>query len=198
MDADKVFNEILPVFNANKSTKHVEMEMRLGRMNGKNFDTNVGLTVFQTILKALKKYNKWEALEDSTTEIYYKNNIRMIINEADDSRVVHTKKRLKNINLKLADRPFDARFSVSTETPIENFDDSTEMDDVKTRQRCSFTRKNLRIDMTVVTGGTVDPDCEDDTSYQVEMEIIDTTKVKNDKELYNILYKLQNILDTLK
>ena len=198
MDADKVFNEILPVFNANKKTNNVEMEMRLGRMNGKTFDSNVGLDAFKKISKALAKYEGWEQVTETKTEVYYKDMIRMVVDEDGNTRDVHTKKRLKNINLTLADRPFDARFSISTETPVKNFDETTEMDDVKTRQRKSFIRKNLRIDMTVVQGDSDDPDCEEDLAYQVEMEIIEPKKVENDKMLYNILFKLQNILDTLK
>ena len=48
--------------------------------------------------------------------------------------------------------------------------------------------------MTVVTGDPGDLDCEDEAEYQVEFEIIDPTKVKNDVELYNIVYKIFDVL----
>ena len=198
MDADKVFAEILPVFKANKKTKNVEMEMRLGRMNGKTFDSNIGVDAFNKIMKALDKHEGWEEMTESKTDVYYHDMIRMVTDKDGNVQDIHTKKRLKNINLNLIDRPFDARFSVSTETPVKDFDETTEMDDVKSRQRRSFLRKNLRIDMTIVHGDDSDPDCEEGVAYQVEMEIVDPKKVEDDKMLYNILFKLQNILDTLK
>ena len=57
----------------------------------------------------------------------------------------------------------------------------------KTKRRMSFIRKNLSIDMTVVEGDVEDLDTEDPNSYQVELEIIDPSLVKDDNELFNIL-----------
>ena len=68
------------------------------------------------------------------------------------------------------------------------------MDSVRYKKRISFIRKNLSIDMTVVTGDPTDLDCEDESQYQIELEIIDPTKVKDDIELYNIIYKIFDIL----
>jgi hypothetical protein len=89
---------------------------------------------------------------------------------------------------------------VSTEDPVspDIMGEDDEWEQCRCRKRKSFVRKNLRIDCTVVTGGVVDPDAEDDTEYQVEMEIVDVTKVGDRDTAFNIFYKLQDILATIK
>jgi hypothetical protein len=59
----------------------------------------------------------------------------------------------------------------------------------------SFIRKNLSIDMTVVEGDVEDLDTEDPNSYQVELEIIDPSLVKDDNELFNILHKVKDVFN---
>ena len=41
MNVHKVCDTIEPIFNKYKDDEHVEMEMRLGKYNGKFFDTNI-------------------------------------------------------------------------------------------------------------------------------------------------------------
>jgi hypothetical protein len=69
------------------------------------------------------------------------------------------------------------------------------MDMKKTKRRMSFIRKNLSIDMTVVEGDVEDLDTEDPNSYQVELEIIDPSLVKDDNELFNILHKVKDVFN---
>jgi hypothetical protein len=71
------------------------------------------------------------------------------------------------------------------------------MDMKKTKRRMSFIRKNLSIDMTVVEGDVEDLDTEDPNSYQVELEIIDPSLVKDDNELFNILHKVKDLFNIL-
>jgi hypothetical protein len=47
--------------------------------------------------------------------------------------------------------------------------------------------------MTTVSGNPNDMDSEDETTYQVEIEIIDPTKVGD--QLYNVVHKIYNILE---
>ena len=42
MNVHKVCDIIEPIFNKYKDDEHIEMEMRLGKYNGKFFDTNIG------------------------------------------------------------------------------------------------------------------------------------------------------------
>ena len=92
------FEKCKPIFEANKSKKHVEIEMRLGKMNGKIFDTNVGEDIFSKVLKALKKYQQWESVKESVSTVYYKGNTRMIINE-DTENVENIQKEKVKLNM---------------------------------------------------------------------------------------------------
>jgi hypothetical protein len=198
--AQHVFKSVEPVFNKHKMSEHIECEVRLGRFVGKRFDANVGETTWKAIVSALEKYQGWESCVTTASEVYYQGDLRMVVDGETDEQELFRKKRISNTELKLDGRPLDARFSVSTEEPVdpETLGENDEWEQCRCRKRRSFVRKNLRIDCTVVSGGDVDPDAEDDTEYQVEMEIIDPTKVGDKDTAFNIFYKLQDILDTIK
>jgi hypothetical protein len=88
---------------------------------------------------------------------------------------------------------YDVRLGISTEQPFE-YDGEETSTEQKTRERWSFVRKNLSIDLSIVKGTPEDKDCDEDTSYQVEMEIIDPANVQTRNQLYNILYKVFDLL----
>jgi predicted acylesterase/phospholipase RssA len=58
-----------------------------------------------------------------------------------------------------------------------------------------FVRKNLSIDMTIVSGNPSDLDSEEENTYQIEFEIVDPQKVSDTNTLYNIVYKVNDVLD---
>ena len=195
------FESIKPEFDKYKNHKHVEFELRLGKVitrSGRGvqqFDTNVGYDDFQRILDGLKRYQGWESVKESEVDIFYDGEKRYIF-EGDDC-VACTKKKVKKVDVHLENKPYDIRFGVATETPIKNPEVPSEADQ-KTRKRWSFIRKNLSIDMSIVTGGgAFDPDSEDEDVYQVELEIIDPSKVKTIDELYSICWKVEDILKLL-
>ena len=86
--------------------------------------------------------------------------------------------------------PLDVRFSISREIPTTG---QYEMDRKRNKLRHSFVRKNLSIDMTISTGDTVDMDAEDDSSYQIELEIIKPDDVTSYNQLFNILHKISDL-----
>tara|TARA_R110002072_G_scaffold142663_4_gene288056 strand:+ start:108 stop:722 length:615 start_codon:yes stop_codon:yes gene_type:complete len=197
------FQSIKPEFDKYKNHKHVEFELRLGKVvtkNGKGverFDTNVGKETFDMILKGLQKYDGWENTRESEVDIFYDSEKRYIFEGENDDCVACTKKKIRNVNLKLDNKRFDVRMGVATETPIKNPEVPGEADQ-KSRKRWSFIRKNLSIDLSIVTGGgAFDPDAEDEAVYQVELEIIDPSKVSSDNDLYNICWKVEDILKLL-
>jgi len=59
-------------------------------------------------------------------------------------------------------------------------------------KRTSFLRKNLRIDVTCVTGDPQDQDCDDENQYQIELELLSVPESKN--ELFNMVYKVFDVL----
>ena len=193
---ETLFNLVKPHFDRHQGTVNVEFELRLGKVNNKMFDTNVGEETFFRIMEALEKYGAWEDVKKSHTSVYYKDSTRIIVDEDTDETVAMIKKPIIKENLVLEGRPLDVRFAVSTENTIEDADADV-MDFVRVKKRTSYIRKNLSIDMTIVSGQSDDPDDENEHRYEIEMEIIDPQRVHNDNDLYNIIHKVQNILEVL-
>ena len=171
-----------------------EIEIRLGRPGPKGFDTNVGKESFEKVLKALMKYTEWEATKHSRATVYYfPGNKRVTVDDETDEQVACIKKRVTVDDFQLEGFPLDARLSVSTEEPFE-YDGEEESTEQKTKERWSFVRKNLSIDLSIVRGNPDDKDCDDDTTYQIELEIIEPRKVHTSIEIFNIIYKIFDIM----
>ena len=199
MNVHKVCDIIEPIFNKYKDDEHVEMEMRLGKYNGKFFDTNIGEKMYINLMKGLNKYDGWERIEKSQTEVFYreKDNLRITIDESTNEETVIRKERVHVEDFKqLEGTPFDILFCVSKELPIEHDYDS-EMDCKKTKTRTSYIRKNLSIDMTSIIGGAQDMDSEDPFTYQVEFEIIKPENVEDKDTLFNIIHKIKDVFNIL-
>ena len=56
MDVHKLCDKIWPLVQTYKDEPHVELEMRLGKFNGKMFDTNVGQETFNRVMIGLQRY----------------------------------------------------------------------------------------------------------------------------------------------
>ena len=173
-----------------------EIEFRLGKVHGSYFDTNVGKEVFDRILHSLNQYSQWEKVTKENSTVYYKDHIRITINEDTEKTEIIQKIPLHKENLSLSGYPLDVRLAVSDEIPVDGEVDEV-MEFSRTKKRQSFIRKNLSIDMTVVSGQSDDLDCEEENVYQVELEIIDTSGVKSDTDLYNLVHKIHCIQEIL-
>lgn len=193
---DTLFNQVKPHFERLRTTPNVEFELRLGKVNNKMFDTNVGRETYEKLTRALDKYTGWEDIKKSHTSVYYKGNTRVIVDEDTDETTCMKKTPRVKENLVLEGRPLDVRFAASIEEPVEQ-DESDVMDMVREKHRMSYIRKNLSIDLTRVSGQSDDPDDEEEYRYEVELEILDPRKVVTDDDLYNIIYKVHNILEVL-
>lgn len=191
------FDKCKPIFHNHKTKSNIEFEMRLGKFNGNMFDTNVGKHTFEKVMNGLCKYKEWESIKDTITTSYYKGNTRMTIDEESNETTVVKKTKIENVDYILKDCPLDVRFAVALETPVDQSDDEV-MDFVRHKKRKSFVRKNLTIDMTVVTGDPDDIDDESEESYEIEMEIVDPNLVTSDNVLYNIIHKVECLMKLLK
>lgn len=204
--AQMVFDKWSKIIEEQKTQENIEIEIRLGRANGKKFDTNVGQAAFEKVLRALNKYAGWESKNHTTSTVYYfeaegtgtsradrKSFKRLSVDEATDEQVGQVKTRVTVNDVELPGQPLDARLGISTEVPWE-YDGEETSTEQKTKERWSFVRKNLSIDMTVVTGTPDDKDSDEDTTYQIEMEIIDPSQIENKIELFNLLYKVFDVL----
>jgi len=192
--AKPLFDKWESIIENHKSNPNIEIEIRFGRKSGTKFDTNVGQHSFEKVLRALEKYDGWESKNHSNSTVYYfSGSKRLTVNEDTDEQVGQVKTRVKVDDVELQDQPLDVRLGVSTEVPFE-YDGEETSTEQKTKERWSFVRKNLVIDMTIVKGTPDDKDSDDDTTYQIEMEIVDPSQIQNKIELFNMLYKVFDIL----
>ena len=195
---DNLFQNIKPLFNKSKLLPNLEVELRLGKKNRNMFDTNVGRDKFLKIKEALDNYTSWENVKQSNTSSYYVKDLRYEINEDTDETKTIKKKKISKYDCVLKNEPLDVRFSMSQEIPQPELDvDNVTVEYMRQKERTSYIRKNLSIDLTIVSGTPDDPDDESDTSYEVEFEIVNPTLVQSENNLYNIIYKIQCILKTL-
>lgn len=202
MDVRTLFESIKPLFDQHKNDEHVEFEFRLGKFNCGTFDTDVGKQRFELVLDGLRQYAGWEQIVSINEEVFYRqsDNLRISIDSTTGDEKIVKKERVRNEDFdKLRGAPYDVRFGISKETPIEDYEG--EMDKKKNKYRLSFIRKNLSIDMTIINGDVEDMDTEDPNRYQIEFEIIDPKLVTDDNMLFNIVHKIKdvfNILDSSK
>jgi mRNA capping enzyme, beta chain len=189
-----LFNEWEPLIQKYKNSENVEMEIRLGRQNKTSFDTNVGKDTFENIFRALMKYTGWETSRHSKATVYYfVGSKRLTIDEESDEQDGCTKTKVCNEDFTIQNSKYDIRLGISTETPWE-YDGEEVSTEQKDKERWSFVRKNLSIDLTIIKGTPDDKDSDDDTVYQVELEIIDPKSLSSKSEIYNILHKVFDIL----
>jgi hypothetical protein len=190
MNIQSIAEKVSAAFEAHKNEEHIEVEIRLGKHNGSLFDTNVGKETFERVLKGLKKYDGWESVKTTTTDVYYDdtNSVRICSDEDTGEQTMIQKIKVLKEDFKC--EPLDVRFSISREIPTTG---QYEMDRKRNKLRHSFVRKNLSIDMTISTGDTVDMDAEDDSSYQIELEIIKPDDVTSYNQLFNILHKISDL-----
>jgi hypothetical protein len=199
MNVHKICDTTEPILNKFKDEEYIEMEFRLGKYNGTFFDTNIGEKMYVAILKGLNKYTGWERIETSQTDVFYreKDNLRISIDESTNEETIVKKERVCVEDFKqLEGTPFDIRFSVCKEIPMEH-DYESEMDCKKTKTRTSYIRKNVSIDVTSVSGNTQDMDSEDPFTYQVEFEIMKPQNVEDKDTLFNIIHKIKDLFNML-
>jgi hypothetical protein len=183
-----------PLIFKQAATPHAEIEIRLGRKARKGFDTNVGQETFQKVLRALTKFSGWDSTSHTNSTVYYfPGDKRLVADDETDEQVCCIKKRVLVDDFPIDGSPLDARLGISTEDPWE-YDGEEESTEQKTRERWSFVRKNLSIDLSIVKGTPDDKDCDQDTTYQIEMEIVDLKKIHTNINMFNMIYKVFDVL----
>jgi|TARA_R110000823_G_scaffold205725_1_gene336566 hypothetical protein len=186
-----IAERVLPIFEAHKGEGDVEVEIRLGKHNGSLFDTNVGKDTWKQVLRGLKKFNGWESVKSTTSEVYYSdgNNVRITRDEETGEQVMIQKISVVKEDFKRD--PLDVRFCIAREIPTTG---EYEMDRKRTKTRHSFLRKNLSIDMTISSGDNADMDSEEEASYQIELEIVKPSEVDSVYKFQNILQKIDDLV----
>jgi len=184
-------DKVLAIFEAHKNEGDIEVEIRLGKHNGSLFDTNVGKDVWKNVLKGLKKYDGWESIKMTTSDVYYNdsNNVRITCDEDTGEQTMIQKIAVAKEDFKRD--PLDVRFCIAREIPTSG---EYEMDRKRTKTRHSFVRKNLSIDMTISSGDNADMDSEEEASYQIELEIVKPSDVDSIYKFQNILQKIDDLM----
>jgi hypothetical protein len=185
MDIHTITEQLLPIFDAHKNEENIEVEIRLGRHNGSLFDTNIGKDSWKKILRALEKYDGWEKKETKAVDVFYNDAQGVRITSDQDSGEQECIQKVNVCKRDFCDsgQPFDVRFCIAREIPTTG---EYEMDRKRSKTRHSFVRKNLSIDMTISTGDNHDPDSEEEATYQVELEIIEPSKVDSDARFHKV------------
>lgn len=198
MDTQTIFDSVKDLIFQSKNIPGLEIEMRLGKMNGNFFDTNVGQQTFDKILEALEQFQHWEEKKSDAVEVFYYNesNKRLTWDEDNGTQECVMKKNILKKDFSDDKSPYDVRVSVAQEITTDKPEDE-DADRMIEKYRRSFIRKNLSIDMTIISGDSQDMDDEDGKKFQVELEIIDPTKIEDEPKLFNIIHKVSDILKIL-
>ena len=192
--AKPLFDKWEKVIENHRHSENTEIEIRFGRGSTRGFDTNVGQSTFEKVLRALNTYDGWESKNHTSATVYYfEGGKRLTVDEATDEQIGQIKTRVAVDDIELQGHPMDVRLGISKEIPFE-YDGEETSTEQKTKERWSFVRKNLSIDMTIITGTPDDKDSDDDKTYQIELEIIDPSQIQNKIELFNLLYKVFDIM----
>jgi hypothetical protein len=177
MNIDAVMERIRPCYDRHVPGENIEVEFRFGKFNGSFFDTNVGAATFQKVYEGLQQFLGWEKVVNTVQDVYYADaeNVRMSVDGTTEERSLIRKSKVEQVDFTgIETSPFDVRFSVNHEEPLQG---EFAMDRKRMKQRTSFIRKNLSIDMTVSTGAAFDKDDENPACYQIEMEIVDPSEI---------------------
>ena len=204
--AKPLFDKWADVIENHRHSENTEIEIRFGRRAGTKFDTNVGQSTFEKVLRALNTYDGWESKNHTSATVYYfegegtggsradrRSYKRLTVDEATDEQIGQIKTRVAVDDIELQGHPMDVRLGISKEIPFE-YDGEETSTEQKTKERWSFVRKNLSIDMTIITGNPDDKDSDDDKTYQIELEILKPSQIQNKIELFNLLYKVFDVM----
>ena len=191
MDIKHITDTILPTFEALKTEENIEVEIRLGKHNGSLFDTNVGRDTWERILKGLKNYDGWESTNYTESDVYYNDNSNVRNTSKEDTGEQTMIQKISVVKEDFKCEPLDVRVCIAREIPTSG---EYEMDRKRTKMRHSFVRKNLSIDMTISSGDNVDMDSEEESSYQIELEIVKPGDVDSVYKLFNIINKVADLV----
>jgi hypothetical protein len=193
-------NDVLAFVRQHKSKNNVEIEFRLGKKNGNVFDTNVGKKKYHDALHSLKQYKNWESIKERHQVLYYglRKGLRIVYDEDTDEQECVTKHRAAHIDQILNGWSMDIRTSACIEIPSTYDPEKDSFPNVKKRNRTSFIRKGLSIDVSEIIGSSADKDQENNIEYQIEFEIIDPGSLVDDNQVFNHYHKIFDLLKCLK
>jgi len=172
---------------------HVEIEFRLGKKNGNLFDTNIGKSNYDKLLRRLSRYPAWDQVKKQNAVVYYglRRGLRIVYDEDTDDQTVVYKHKLDALDIPLEGLPVDVRIGVALETPATYDTEKDKFPTEKKRQRISFIRKGLSIDLSIIQN--MDRDSEEEFVYQLELEIL-KPETCDERKFTNHFHKVFDVL----
>jgi len=182
------------VIKSHKNSLNVEIELRIGQIIENKFKSGLGSEEFYNKIKELLESNKnWDRIVRTKTDELNNNGIRKITHfngKKVPKQSCIQKTRIKTINLKYTNCPYDIRISVAREVDSE---EKIKTGTLRKKERDSYYYNNFRFDLTKViqTENTVVS-----TNYEFEIEFLN---LKNDvSDIYrahSALLKMRDIIN---
>ena len=166
-ELDSGIQELKGIISEYKKTENVEIELRIGRIEGDKFNSGLkSESFFNKIKERLDSNPNWHNVLNIKTSELNNQGVRKITH-FNDKKIAKSssikKSRLKNINLRYNNTPYDIRIGVSKEI---DSDIKIRTGTTRIKDRVSYFHKDYRLDLTKVeqTENTV-------TSMNYEFEV---------------------------
>lgn len=162
-------------YDMNFCIEHLEVEVRLGRLVGRRFESSVPQSIYSKLCNGLQSYNKWDKMEFSRTTIMnfekIDSSIRCVEEHKDGETTIKyvSKQKVCTIDFSSVSAFCDVRLGISLEIPVKIQPRVEEATRRVIRDRSSFTLGKWRYDLTTVT------DKNGEKDYQIEIELLDPT-----------------------
>lgn len=177
----------------------VEIEVRLGTINTKKFDSSVDKNHFEKIKSELMNGQYWNEIKNIETVEYIKDSVKLIKNKKDSTKVI-MKENVLTKTFTLKNSPFDIRFSINQEFKLDSYltSLSTTGSVVRTKNRVSFISDTFQYDLTVVNEQKNNINI---LKYEIEIELRVNKKTLEWSSEYIIdfieckIYDLVNIIE---
>jgi len=175
------------VIKTYKTYQHVEIELRVGILEGGKFKPGLSSVEFFTKVKQLLDSNKnWTNVSTKQTNECISGNIRQI------GKDKHKKEKLYQANYSFENTPYDFRISVSTE--IETKEKIVKNNSItRDKLRHSYTHSDFRFDLTRViqTQNKISEEI-----YELEIELLNlNNEISDFYRGHSALLKLRDIIN---
>ena len=190
--------KLVELLDKYKNYSNIEIEIRLGYIQEKYFDSNITNEYYKKINNTLNSFEDWSYNDNKTTTDYYDGNLRLSI-DMEGNRSAMNKVRLTDIDIVYDSGPFDIRISVSQETPIDPNDvNNNNLKTSRNKTRITRIYDKWKFDLSEVT---TENNNLKKKSYEFEIEIdnpFDTLKKYNNDSVYvahSTLLKLRQVIN---
>ena len=190
--------KLVELLDKYKNYSDIEIEIRLGYIQEKYFDSNITNEYYKKINDTLNSFEDWSYNDNKTTTDYYDGNLRLSI-DMEGNRSAMKKVRLVDIDIVYDSGPFDIRISVSQETPIDPNDvNNNNLKTSRNKTRITRMYDRWKFDLSEVT---TENNNLKKKSYEFEIEIdnpFDTLKKYNNDSVYvahSTLLKLRQVIN---